>query len=299
LAIARYTIIIFNPYSTITLHGSIHFTVTILWSAWVEVLLVVTMPRNKLEDRKHVERATQKKRARLSKKLESATLLGTVASYFPFDLLTKLPPDSVGKSNNDYGKREFSMNFIEKKLCEDRKKLGSVTVGCYEMEHVSKKFSRTITEETGRCMDYWNAVCVAMRHVLLKNWAGYSDILLGRMRVMALRGARGRRHTDAFKGVTPNFFIPHNDKAKLRLWHFPEFRSSVVALNGSLYIPMGFSEGGGLRMYGVQCQELLKPNSITAKTDASKFLFSPAEVENLQPVGRLPFVVAGMKQKKL
>ncbi len=62
---------------------------------------------------------------------------------------------------------------------------------------------------------------------------------------------------------------------------------------------MGFSEGGGLRMYGVQCQELLKPNSITAKTDASKFLFSPAEVENLQPVGRLPFVVAGMKQKKL
>ncbi len=98
-------------------------------------------------------------------------------------------------------------------------------------------------------MDYWNAMCLAMRDVLSKNFAVYSDILLSRMRVMALRGARGGGiHTDVFKGVTPNFFIPHGDHAKLRLWHFPEFRTSVVTLNGRLYIPMGYSEGGGLRM---------------------------------------------------
>jgi hypothetical protein len=139
------------------------------------------MTRKKSDDLKHVERARKKQTARLSKKLEFASLLRTVASLFPYDLLTKLPPDSVGKSSNDYGKREYSLNFIEKKLCVDGKKLGSVTVGCYEMEHVSKKHSRLITEATGRCMDYWNAMCLAMRGVLSKDFAVYSDILLSRM----------------------------------------------------------------------------------------------------------------------
>jgi hypothetical protein len=162
------------------------------------------------------------------------------------------------------------------------------------MEHVSKKHSRLITEATGRCMDYWNAMCLAMRDVLSKDFAVYSDILLSRMRVMALRGARGTIHTDAFKGVSPNFFIPHDDHAKLRLWRFPEFRTSVVTLNGRLYIPMGYSEGGGLRMYGVEGS-----NPITLQTNAQKYLFPPEEVHNLQPVGRLPFVVSGMKQRRL
>jgi hypothetical protein len=120
---------------SITVPPSIYFTLTTLQSP-LGLVLVITMTRNKSDDLKHVERARKKQSARLSKKLEFASLLKTVASLFPYDLLTKLSPDSVGKSSNDYGKREYSLNFIEKKLCEDGKKLGSVTVGCYEMEHV-------------------------------------------------------------------------------------------------------------------------------------------------------------------
>jgi hypothetical protein len=47
----------------------------------------------------------------------------------------------------------------------DEKKLGSVTVGCYRKWNMFSK-APGLSQETGRCMDYWNAVCVAMRHVL-------------------------------------------------------------------------------------------------------------------------------------
>jgi hypothetical protein len=58
-------------------------------------------------------KAIKKQNARLSKKQEFASTQGLLV-YVLTRLLTKLPPDSVGKYSNDYGKREYSLNFIER-----------------------------------------------------------------------------------------------------------------------------------------------------------------------------------------
>jgi hypothetical protein len=64
---------------------------------------------------------------------------------------------------------------------------------------------------------------------------------LATMRVFAIVGARTVCHTDAFGGDTLNYFLPHGSGCKLKIYKFPEFRSSFILYKGYPFIPLSYS----------------------------------------------------------
>jgi hypothetical protein len=107
------------------------------------------------------------------------------------------------------------------------------------------------------------------------------------IRVASIKGARTRCHTDSFGGLTENYVTFHGTGAGLVVHRFPSFRTSVVLLRGRPYIPMAYSERTGLKMYSLHA------------SNAEKFLFPADAVDELQPFGNIPYVVAGIKKGKL
>jgi hypothetical protein len=109
------------------------------------------------------------------------------------------------------------------------------------------------------------------------------------MRICPIAGARTLCHTDADRGNTKNYMLCQGDGCGLRVYNFPEFHCCVVTLNGIPYIPIGYSERNqSLRMYRSNPNDQRKAQKLEFK-GMSKYL------TELHPVGRLPFVVVGIK----
>jgi hypothetical protein len=116
---------------------------------------------------------------------------------------------------------------------------------------------------------------------------------LSTLRVSAIVGAQTLYHTDSFCGRTDNYLLCHGTGCKLRVYNFPHFHCCVVSLKGHLFIPMGYSERNqSLRMYSIDPSD-------DSKVMKFEFLYVDKFLCNLHPVGRLPFVVVGIKDGAL
>jgi hypothetical protein len=69
------------------------------------------------------------------------------------------------------------------------------------------------------------------------------------IRVAAICGAMTKSHTDTFSGLISNCIQFHRTGAGLKVYKFPDFRSSVVQLQGHPYIPMSYSERTSLNRW--------------------------------------------------
>lgn len=115
------------------------------------------------------------------------------------------------------------------------------------------------------------------------------------LRVNALYGARTLRHTDSFKGNTPNalFIRSGNQEPGYLLYdRFPEFKSSVVkisvgAAGYKYFVPHSYSEASDeIRCIG---ENPNKPGFPIF------YIFPSSMIDAMEPVGKLGFAVVGWK----
>jgi hypothetical protein len=234
------------------------------------------------------KRAAYKAQLRTIKKTQSALLSRAVTSLFPHKQLKVLNASSVGCTNKDYGGRTASLNFPSAAPA----KVGHLIVGL--MYDTDQKVC-TYGLPNGRKCCHMSVAChayiAAVKTSFLASFpTRVMGDALGTLRVSAIVGAHTLCHTDSFRGRTDNYLLCHGTGCKLRVYNFPHFHCCVVSLKGHLFIPMGYSERKqSLRMYGIDP---------TDSSKAAKFEFLNVDkyLRDLHPIGRLPFVVVGIKQ---
>ena len=110
---------------------------------------------------------------------------------------------------------------------------------------------------------------------------------LKRLRIKTMSGNSTTGHTDGFRGTTMNMFIPHDEGGSLMVRPWPEFKTSVVLLDGELYIPFELHIGHDeLRMIGLDDRKEMDGK-------ATYHVFHASDLNRLQPCGKLKHAVAG------
>jgi len=185
-------------------------------------------------------------------------------------------------AEDDYGAKHKDLHF--------HKDGGEVTLGLrYENEHRVQKdedgnVTKSMCNKSIAKLDF----LLAILDSLLTSFPKEKLEMMDYMRVKVIHGAETQEHTDTMRGVTPNFMlIEPGSNFSMQIREFPAFRSSVVKLDGQLYIP-----------HELKCDRL-----VLIGLDESGlphyYKFEPKVIDKLQPYGELHTVVVGIKGKKL
>jgi hypothetical protein len=154
----------------------------------------------------------QRQRRDANKKL-SLVWSNTIMSFFPWTSLKLLPRQQVGDPNKDYGGQYKGLNFNHDiVLPEGIKKHGKLSIGLiYESDHKKKTHpGKTTCVMSVKHMNYLVAFKMGLQAM---SRTSMYDIKT--MRVTAICGAQTLEHTDACRGVTPNWVIFHSPGGEL------------------------------------------------------------------------------------
>ena len=190
------------------------------------------------------------------------------------DFKTRLLFDENGFNRNDQGGHQRALNFPQDKkevqlsfevdedgeyvgdsMNEDTDpgtityKLGDMTIGyVYDGNWKSKskiagKGERKMCKMSEKHIEFLHIVkaCI-LPYIPEELW----PLVEESMRTNLIFGADTLKHTDSFRGATPNlYFQPEQHQSKegwLVYDVFPKFKSSLVVIDNKYYVPHGFSE---------------------------------------------------------
>jgi hypothetical protein len=220
------------------------------------------------------------KRLEDKKKIREANL--QVEASFPRSALKKRYGFGSGNSRTDYGGRNAALNFPE--TPPPRETVGTLSIGRrYENGQKETAFGKVTCLNSERYAPFMDLVAKSLS--LISNFP--QDYL----RVNLISGAATLPHTDSLRGLAPNYVMFHDPGGAITWKTFPMFRCSVVTLHGRLYIPMGYSEIKGLKLYGRPIHDGSK--------GAQKFLFPKEALDDLEPYGNLNCAIVGIRAGKL
>jgi hypothetical protein len=156
-----------------------------------------------------------------------------IAFHFPFKDLQRMAVGSQGVSHMDYGGHFFTPN------CTDAHG-GKLTIGFfYENDQ------KILVHGTPMCQNSKKYLFLLR---LIKSSIKEStniDHPTTFLRAQFLYGAYTQKHTDSFTGNWYSYIIAFAKGFELSILLFPNFRTSVVEVSGSNYIPLSYSPQNG------------------------------------------------------
>ena len=224
------------------------------------------------------------------------------------------PPMSLRarKKGGDYGRHQAALNFVppshvssmtisreddepeEDEVWDETQKVGQFAIGLvYEGDwkadsKMAGQGKRTMCLDSQENIKFLHAVRDAVTPLVHPTLQIVVDET---MRLTILCGAQTQPHTDSFRGNTPNMMYirgtPSSQKNPGWLCYdqFPKFKTSVVELDGKLYIPHSYSEvSDEVRCIGASPHNSTKP---------FYYVFHKSAIDHMQPFGDLPYAVVG------
>jgi hypothetical protein len=174
--------------------------------------------------------AKRKQIYRQSQKMKQQLSAITILLNFPTKLLQGMENEHIGIPHFDYGGQFEVLQFVGNSVHE-----GKVTLGlAYENGQKEKAFGRK------RCIKSESQVLL-LEHIkrdLLRSKEIKHDTM--HVRCQFIKGARTMQHTDSFRGNMESYLMPlgSNFELNVRLW--PNFKCSVINIDGFLCIPFLF-----------------------------------------------------------
>jgi hypothetical protein len=240
------------------------------------------------------------------RKAISKLAIERLSSLFSKLPLRRLPLKSIGVTDEDHGSHHKVLNFVTNNF--QGEVIGDLVFGHHENRHCcsfdSSSFGLTsLTRNNPSVLHFTKAVVMSLCDVRIPHHFGH-------LRINTIRGARTTPHTDNMRGPTVNLVCFHSATdtvvdARMMVRCWPEFRTSVVELNGDLFIPFLHTEcedslvmiGPGRGNVSHLTQDLGKHSkaaSVKKKGSATFFEFRSSVVELLRPHGGLNFAVLGL-----
>ena len=210
---------------------------------------------------------------------------------FPKNGLDKVKADCLCDTNINYGGHQLSLGFdlAGDETMEDQV-VGTRSLGLrYENEHTVRLRGREMCQFSEKHLLFLKLIHSSLYYKYPK----LRKITKEYMRVNLVAGAKTSPHTDTMRGATPNFFMveaPEDDNTVpfcLQVRKFPNFKTSVVLLEGKLFIP--------------HKQKRSHLILIGFKNDNPHYYVYPTEtIEKVEPYGDIDgHIVVGIKEKKL
>lgn len=213
-------------------------------------------------------------------------LYAEIWRLFPSNGISRCKMDCLEDPYINYGSHQLLLGYQDVEEENTRNlKCGTKTFGLrYENEHHVAMKAKVCCDFSQKHMEF---LLVVHRSIMLQ-YPKYKKVTSQFMRVDLVVGAKTVWHTDTMRGPTPNFmFIEPGHGFQLQVSSFPNFRCSVVTLNGDKYIPH-MVRHGHLELIGYKEG---KPHFFRCSLDTMRLL---------KPHGNLDkHIVVGIKHGKL
>ena len=238
----------------------------------------------------------------------------TMLAEAPKTAVLKPPmPVKARKKGGDYGNHQATLNFQlpehvssitfdgtgEEPEGDEKQKIGQLAIGLvYEGDWKAKskmagKGQRVRCLDSEKNIEFLKAIKRAIHPLVHET---LQPVIDDTMRLTILCGAQTKPHTDSFRGNTPNMmFIRGTKESKacpgyLAYDLFPKFKTSVVLLDGKLYVPHGYSYmSNEIRCIGTHPKDPTKPFYYT---------FHKAALDHMMPYGDLNYAIVGWTKDK-
>jgi hypothetical protein len=151
------------------------------------------------------------------------------ASHSPFKDLQRMAINSQGVSHVDYGGHFLTLN------CTDAHG-GKLTVGFYyENDQKRVAYGAPMCKKSKKYLFLLNLIESSIKE------STNIDHPTSFLRAQFLYGAYTQKHTDSFRGNWYSYIMAFDEGYELSILLFPNFRTSVVEVSGSNYIPLSYS----------------------------------------------------------
>ena len=206
------------------------------------------------------------------KKKRKVQMVVDIASQFPFKDLKRMPVGSLGVSVKDYGGHYKTLNNTNPKG-------GKLTIGLvYENDQKRKRTGNSMCKYSKKYLTLLKAIESSV--VASTNIAHPTTYL----RAQFLFGPETQKHTDSFRGNWFSYIMPFDAGYRLSVLLFPNFRTSVVEVCGTNYIPLSYSSEKGFLAITFERNQPMK--RVILPSDCYKVC---------KPVGDFDFIVVGVK----
>jgi hypothetical protein len=169
-----------------------------------------------------------------------------IGSHFPFKYLQRMAVSSQGVTHVNYGGHFLTLN------CTNAHG-GKLTIGFYY-----ENDQKIVAHGTPMCQKSKN-------YLFLLNLIDTSikestniDHPTTFLRAQFLYGAFTQKHTDSFRGNWYSYIMAFDEGYELSILLFPNFRTSVVEVSGSNYIPLPYSPRNGFLAIAFQVNQPMK-----------------------------------------
>jgi hypothetical protein len=195
-----------------------------------------------------------------------------IASQFPFKALQRLADGSQGISHVDYGGHFLTLNCTAENG-------GKLTIGFfYENDQKIKAYGTTMCQNSKKYL-----VLLKLIESSIKE-STKIDHPTTFLRAQFLFGAYTQMHTDSFRGNWYSYIMAFDAGYELSILLFPNFRTSVVEVSGSNYIPLSYSPLHGFLAITFSDNQPMR-----------RVILHPEAYKTCIPVGDFDFVVVGVK----
>lgn len=231
------------------------------------------------------------KKFRITCEAKASYLISIIWPLFPPNGLDKVKANCLCDTNINYGGHQLSLGFdlAGDELLDDQV-VGTRSLGQrYENEHTVRLRGREMCVFSEKHIEFLKAI----HSSIFYQYPKMRKITDQFMRVNLVAGAKTSPHTDTMRGATPNYFLvdaPANDNSIpfcLQVRKFPNFKTSVVLLDGKLFIPHK-QKRSHLILIGL-------------KNDNPHYYVYPTEtIEKLEAYGdTVGYIVVGIKKNQL
>jgi hypothetical protein len=195
-----------------------------------------------------------------------------IASQFPFKDLQRMIVASQGISHVNYGGHFLTLNCTEENG-------GKLTLGFF-YENDKKR----LAHGTPMCQNSKKYLFLLKLIESSTEESTKIDHPTTFLRAQFLYGAYTQKHTDSFRGNWYSYIMPFDTGYELSIILFPNFRTSVVEVSGSNYIPLSYSPLRGFLAITFEDDQPMR-----------RVILHPDAYKTCIPVGAFDFVVVGVK----
>jgi hypothetical protein len=218
------------------------------------------------------DHATRMRAWRQKKKDIGVAMVRDIASQLPFKDLQRMAISCQGVSHVDYGGNFLTLN------CTDAHG-GKLTIGFYyENDQERVAYGAPMCNKSKKYLFLLNLIESSIKE---STNIDHPTSFLG---AQFLYVAYTQKHTDSFRGNWYSYIMAFDEGYELSILLFPNFRSSVVEVSGSNYIPLSYSPRNGFLAITFQVSQPMK-----------RAILHPDAYQTCKPVGDFDFVVVGVK----
>jgi hypothetical protein len=218
------------------------------------------------------EYSIKQREKRKKKKKITKDIAESMASQFPLNDLKRLSVASQGVAVKDYGGHFQTLNTTHAKG-------GKLTIGLvYENDQKSIATGNSMCQDSKKHLSLLKLVESSLK------FSTKIDHPTEFLRAQFLFGAQTKKHTDSFRGNWFSYIIAFDVGYKLTVLVFPNFRTSVVEVLGTNYIPLSYSSEKGFLALTFEPNQPIR-----------RVILPPDSYKECKPVGDFNFVVVGVK----